>query len=165
MGSSQSDSWCFKDLNLNTTVQSVGSCSLGSRVNQLRQEIIPRIIFHSITPLFTTTKEGWPLTSADQLGNFYSVTSNIRWHLRPGTHPTNSISIEFEIQPKFAVLWFKMCSTDHNKIWYSCHMCKIPFWWYCMNKSIGWLLSFIRISIVGWGPAQTILWILSSSYE
>ena len=34
----------------------------------------------------------------------------------PGALPTNAISIEFEIWPKFAVLWFKMCSTDHNKI-------------------------------------------------
>ena len=33
---------------------------------------------------------------------------------RPGTRPTNSISIEFEIRSKFAVLLFKMCSTDHN---------------------------------------------------
>ena len=26
----------------------------------------------------------------------------------PGAHPTNDISIEFEIQPKFAMIWFKM---------------------------------------------------------
>ena len=30
-----------------------------------------------------------------------------------GTHPTNDISIEFEIRPKFAVLWFKIYSTYH----------------------------------------------------
>ena len=37
-------------------------------------------------------------------------------HGRPGTCLTCSILIEFEIQSKFGVLWFKMCSTDHNKI-------------------------------------------------
>ena len=31
-----------------------------------------------------------------------------------GARPTKDISIEFEIRPKFAVLWFKMHSTDHN---------------------------------------------------
>ena len=30
--------------------------------------------------------------------------------------PTNDISIEFEIWPQFAVLWFKVYSTDHNEI-------------------------------------------------
>ena len=34
----------------------------------------------------------------------------------PGACPTNDISIEFETRPKFAVLWFKMYSTDHNEI-------------------------------------------------
>ena len=33
-----------------------------------------------------------------------------------GAGPTNDISIEFEIRPKFAVLWFKICSTNHNEI-------------------------------------------------
>ena len=33
---------------------------------------------------------------------------------RPGARPTNDISIELEIRPKFAVLWFKMHSTDRN---------------------------------------------------
>ena len=36
--------------------------------------------------------------------------------LAPGARPTNDISIEFEIRPKFAVLWFKMYSTDHYEI-------------------------------------------------
>ena len=30
--------------------------------------------------------------------------------------PPNDISIKFEIIPKFKVLWFKMCSSDHNVI-------------------------------------------------
>ena len=42
--------------------------------------------------------------------------SLVRLHGRPGACPTNDISIEFEIGPKSAVLWFKMYSTDHNKI-------------------------------------------------
>ena len=52
----------------------------------------------------------------------------------PGTRPTNDISIEFEIRPKFAVLWFKIYWTDHNKILhtsrqYNCHeVCKISLW-------------------------------------
>ena len=29
---------------------------------------------------------------------------------------TDGISIEYEIRSKFAVLWFKMCSTDYNEI-------------------------------------------------
>ena len=33
-----------------------------------------------------------------------------------GTCPTKNISIEFEILPKFAMLWYKMYSTDHNEI-------------------------------------------------
>ena len=33
-----------------------------------------------------------------------------------GAHPTNDISIEFETRPKFALLWFKMYSTDHSKL-------------------------------------------------
>ena len=42
----------------------------------------------------------------------------------PGARPTNDISIEFEIQPKFAVLWFKMYSTDHNEILHTSRQCK-----------------------------------------
>ena len=34
----------------------------------------------------------------------------------PGARPTYNISIEFEIQPKFTVLWFKIHSADHNEI-------------------------------------------------
>ena len=34
----------------------------------------------------------------------------------PGARPTNGILIKFEIQPKFAALWFKMYSTNHSKI-------------------------------------------------
>ena len=37
----------------------------------------------------------------------------------PGACPTNDISIEFEIIPKFAALWFKTYSTDHNEIFHT----------------------------------------------
>ena len=33
----------------------------------------------------------------------------------PGPRPTN-ISIKFEIRPKFAELWIKLCFTDYNKV-------------------------------------------------
>ena len=54
--------------------------------------------------------------------------------LRPGTRPTNDISIKFEIQPKFAVLWFEIYSTDHNEILHTSRqlhcrdVCKISLW-------------------------------------
>ena len=46
---------------------------------------------------------------------------------------TNDISIEFEIRPIFAVLWFKMYSTDHEILHtsrqYNCRdVCKISLW-------------------------------------
>ena len=41
----------------------------------------------------------------------------------PGTRPTNDISIEFVIRPKIAVLWFKIYSTDHNKILHMSRQC------------------------------------------
>ena len=53
---------------------------------------------------------------------------------KPGARPTNDIPIEFEICPKFAVLWFKIYSTNHNKILYmsrqcNCRdVCKISLW-------------------------------------
>ena len=33
-----------------------------------------------------------------------------------GPHPTNGISIEFEIRSKLGLFYFKICSTDHNDI-------------------------------------------------
>ena len=46
----------------------------------------------------------------------------------PGNHPTKDISIEFKIRSKFAVLWFKMCSVDHNEILHKSRQC------FCRNK-------------------------------
>ena len=54
--------------------------------------------------------------------------------LGPGARPTNDISIEFEIQPKFAVLCFEIYSTDHNEILHTSRqlhcrdVCKISLW-------------------------------------
>ena len=48
--------------------------------------------------------------------------------------PTNDISIEFEIWPQFAMLWFKVYSTDHNEILRTSQqlhcrdVCKISLW-------------------------------------
>ena len=52
----------------------------------------------------------------------------------PGARPTIDISIEFEIRPNFAVLWFKIYSSDHNKMLHTsrqcnCHdVCDISLW-------------------------------------
>ena len=45
------------------------------------------------------------------------------FYLEPGARPTNDISIEFEIRPKVAMLWFKMYSTDHNEILHTARQC------------------------------------------
>ena len=50
------------------------------------------------------------------------VTPGVSTSIRP----TNCISIEFEIRPKFAVLWFKMYSTDHNEILHTSRQCNCP---------------------------------------
>ena len=41
----------------------------------------------------------------------------------PGPGPTNDISIDFEIRPKFAVYWFKMYCANHNKILHTSRQC------------------------------------------
>ena len=40
---------------------------------------------------------------------------DIKVVIRPGPRPTNGILIEFEIRPKFEVLWFKIYSIEHNE--------------------------------------------------
>ena len=51
-----------------------------------------------------------------------------------GAHPTNDILFKFEIESKFLVLWFKISSTDHNKIFHMSRQC------YCrdMYKILLW---------------------------
>ena len=83
--------------------------------------------------------------------------------LRPGCHPTNDILIEFEFGSKFVVLWFRMCSSDHNKIlhmswqWYCRGMCKISLWSVDQNLThsiikFDWISNLIEISLVGQEP-------------
>ena len=61
-----------------------------------------------------------------------SQKSLVKW--APAAHPTNDIPIKFEIRPKFEVLWFKMYSSDYNKILHMswqcncCNVCKILLW-------------------------------------
>ena len=42
-----------------------------------------------------------------------AILNDIIWPIQAPV-PLTDISIEFEIRPKFAVLWFKMHSTDHD---------------------------------------------------
>ena len=81
----------------------------------------------------------------------------------PGARPTNDISIEFEIRPKCAGLWFKIFVTDHNEILHTSRqlhcrdVCKILLWSvvYILNWSIpnfDWILNAIEISLVGRAP-------------
>ena len=87
-------------------------------------------------------------------------TSRLR--CRPRARPAYDISIKFEIQAKFVVLWFKMGSTDHNEIlhtsrqYYYRDVCKISLWSaeYVMNKNIAkfdWISNLFEILLVGWG--------------
>ena len=80
-----------------------------------------------------------------------------------GARPTNGISIEFEKWSKFAVLLFKMCSTDHNGILHTsrhCYcgdICKNSLSSYFINKSITkfhWISNSIEISLVRRAPGQ-----------
>ena len=79
------------------------------------------------------------------------------------THPTDHISIESEIRPKFAMLWFKMHPTDHNEILHTtrqCNcrdVCKISLWSVelFLNDStpnFGRISNSIKIPLVGQGP-------------
>ena len=81
----------------------------------------------------------------------------------PGVCPTNDISIEFKILPKFGVLQFKIYVTDHNKILHTsrqCNcrdVCKISLWSVecILNQSpanFGRISTSIEISLVGQAP-------------
>ena len=82
----------------------------------------------------------------------------------PGTRPTNGISIEFEIRPKFGVLWYKMYSTNHKEILHmpwqcNCHDVRNISLWsyifrYILNKSPP---NFARIrSKYGWWDGRQV---------
>ena len=90
----------------------------------------------------------------------------------PGGHPTD-ILIEFEILSKFVVPWFKMCSTDHNKIFNTSWQCychdvyKISLWSteYIMNKSIKTfhqILNWGEILLLGQVPGHILLVVWTS---
>ena len=86
---------------------------------------------------------------------------------RTGARPTNDISIEFEIRPKFSVLWFKICSTDHKEILYTSRqlhrreVCEISF---CSVKhvlnqntpNVYRISNSIEIPLVGPAPGLRI---------
>ena len=74
----------------------------------------------------------------------------------PGVRPTHNISIEFKIQPKFAVLWLKMYSTNHNEILYTAQHVQnfvvIGWTYFEFEHSIFWSnLEFVRNTISGMG--------------
>ena len=82
---------------------------------------------------------------------------------KPGARPTNDISVESEIRPKFAVLWFKMYSTDRNEILHTsrqlhcCDVCKISFVGHVLNSSPpnfdrDRISNSIEITLVGQAP-------------
>ena len=84
-----------------------------------------------------------------------------------GLHPTNDISIEFEIQSNFAMFLFITYLADHNKI---CRdVCKISLWSVQQNLNQSTPKFFyrnsnsIKISLVGRAPVKTSLyWIFPS---
>ena len=41
----------------------------------------------------------------------------------PGACPTNGILIEFEIRPRYAVLWYKIVFTNDNEILHTLRQC------------------------------------------
>ena len=70
------------------------------------------ITTHIITPMFTYKFCAW-----DIYGRY------------PGARPTDDISIEFEIRAIFALLWFQIYSTDHNKILLTSRQCNCRDVW------------------------------------
>ena len=53
---------------------------------------------------------------AESICEHHSTCGRVASLQAHGARPTNDISIEFEIRPQFAVLWFKVNSTVHNEI-------------------------------------------------
>ena len=103
-------------------------------------------------------------TMKEVLRSYFELPKVSYLHI-PGARPTMWISIEFEIRSKFGVLWFKMCSTDHNEILHMSRQYYCRDKWknllrlaeYLMNKSITnfhWISNSIEISLVGWVPAM-----------
>ena len=121
---------------------------------------------------FLMTAECGPITR-EKLAHihvFFSLAETLlsrRWRTNPGACPTNDISIKFEIRPKFAVLWFKTNSVNHNEILHTsrqCNcrdVCKILLWSveHILNYStpISYQISnSIKIPLVGQAPGRTM---------
>ena len=86
----------------------------------------------------------------------------------PGRCPTHDVLIEFEIRPKFEVLWLKMYSVPITR---KCHdMCKISLWLaeYVLNYSTPnfyKILNLTKILLVGQGPgSMTPYGVIASSH-
>ena len=81
----------------------------------------------------------------------------------PGAHPSNNISIKFEIQWKFVMLLFITYKAYYNEISHTSRQCnccdvwKISLWWveHILNQStpnFDQIFSLIEMPIVGWVP-------------
>ena len=84
-----------------------------------------------------------------------------------GAHPTNGISIELKIRPKFAVLWFKKYATDHNEILHMSHsvtviMCakficdQLNKFWTAALQFFLWNSEFDQNTISGTGARSAL---------
>ena len=86
----------------------------------------------------------WLLLTRQSTWRWWVLESNYLHQRWAGACPTYGISILFGIWSNIAVLWFKIWSTNHNKILrtsrqcYCREVCKISLWSveYVMNKSI-----------------------------
>ena len=83
----------------------------------------------------------------------------------PRARPTNDISMEFEIRPNFAVLWFKIYSIDNKKnctrhdnvTIVTCAQFRCDWLSIFLNQStqnFGRISNSIEISLVGRTPGQ-----------
>ena len=100
----------------------------------------------------------------DDQVKLYTDVHHCHWKfisLRPVPHPINDISIEFEIRPKFEVVWFKIYSTDYNKILHI-DVCKKSLWSveHVLNHSTPnfyQILNSIEMPLVGRGPGEAYM--------
>ena len=90
---------------------------------------------------------------------------------RSGACPTYGILVEFEIWSKFAVLWFKMCSTDHNNILHMSRQCYSPDMqiflvggWICHSK-VSLNFEFDQNIVSGTGTCQSLRGELSCLHD
>ena len=116
-----------------------------------------------------------------KLSRTIPIQLRLRWHVnliaqhishysyvdeRFSARPTNDISIEFEIRPKFEVSWFQMYSTDHNEILHTSQQCNcrdvyvqnfiMISWAYIKLEHSKFLLNFEfdQNTVIGTGPGQ-----------